>query len=378
MKNKKIVILALHLGAGGAEKAICNLANILCEENDVTIIATYKLNNLPAFEINPSVKIEYLLPNLKPNRKELKSAIKNAKLFTLAKVFFKSLKILYLRKKTMVEKIKKLDCDIIISTRILHNNWVSKYAKNGIIKIAEEHNSHNNNKKYIKKLVKSLKNIDYLMPTSKNLSEFYEGKIGNTKVKFIPNYIERKTDKTSNLDNKTIISVGRLEPVKGFDDLIDVFKIFQEKNSDWNLKIIGSGSQKEALQNKINSLNLQKKVLLLGELNTEKVEVEYINSSIYVMTSHSESLGLVLIEAASAGLPLFAFDSCDGPKEIIQSGENGYLIPNRDKKQMAEKIAKTIENKPEMQRLSNNAKKILEKYSKEKVQKEWSEFLENL
>ena len=96
------------------------------------------------------------------------------------------------------------------------------------------------------------------------------------------------------------------------------------------------------------------------------------------MTSHSESLGLVLIEAASAGLPLFAFDSCDGPKEIIQSGENGYLIPNRDKKQMAEKIAKTIENKQEMQRLSNNAKKILEKYSKEKVQKEWSEFLENL
>lgn len=378
MKNKKIVILALHLGAGGAEKAICNLANILCEENDVTIIATYKLNNLPAFEINPSVKIEYLLPNLKPNRKEIKSAIKNAKIFTLAKEFLKSLKILHLRKKTMIEKIKELDCDIIISTRILHNNWVSKYAKNGIIKIAEEHNSHNNNKKYIKKLVKSLKNIDYLMPTSKGLSDFYEGKIGNTKVKFIPNYIERKTDKTSNLDNKTIISVGRLEPVKGFDDLIDVFKIFQEKNSDWNLKIIGSGSQKEALQNKINSLNLQKKVLLLGELNTEKVEEEYINSSIYVMTSHSESLGLVLIEAASAGLPLFAFDSCDGPKEIIQSGENGYLIPNRDKKQMAEKIAKTVENKPEMQRLSNNAKKILEKYSKEKVQKEWSEFLENL
>lgn len=378
MKNKKIVILALHLGAGGAEKAICNLANILCEENDVTIIATYKLNNLPAFEINPSVKIEYLLPNLKPNRKELKSAIKNAKLFTLEKEFLKSLKILHLRKKTMIEKIKELDCDIIISTRILHNNWVSKYAKNGIIKIAEEHNSHNNNKKYIKKLVKSLKNIDYLMPTSKGLSDFYEGKIGNTKVKFIPNYIERKTDKTSNLENKTIISVGRLEPVKGFDDLIDVFEIFQEKNPDWNLKIIGSGSQKEALKNKINSLNLQNKVLLLGELNTEKVEEEYINSSIYVMTSHSESLGLVLIEAASAGLPLFAFDSCDGPKEIIQNGENGYLIPNRDKKQMAEKIAKTIENKQEMQRLSNNAKKILEKYSKEKVQKEWSEFLENL
>ena len=118
MKNKKIVILALHLGAGGAEKAICNLANILCEENDVTIIATYKLNNLPAFEINPSVKIEYLLPNLKPNRKEIKSAIKNAKIFTLAKESLKSLKILYLRKKTMVEKIKELYFDVIISTII--------------------------------------------------------------------------------------------------------------------------------------------------------------------------------------------------------------------------------------------------------------------
>ena len=90
----------------------------------------------------------------------------------------------------MVNAIKNLDCDIVISTRILHNNWVSKYAKSNIIKIAQEHNHHNNNVKYIKKLIRSLKNFDYFMPVSKELCDFYSKKISKPKVIYIPNFIE--------------------------------------------------------------------------------------------------------------------------------------------------------------------------------------------
>ena len=56
------------------------------------------------------------------------------------------------------------------------------------------------------------------------------------------------------------------------------------------------------------------------------------------MTSYSESFGLVLLEAASFGLPLIAFDSAEGAKEIIQNGQNGYLIQNRNKEDMSNKI----------------------------------------
>ncbi len=56
-------------------------------------------------------------------------------------------KILYLRKKLMIKAIKKCDSDIIISTRVLHSNWLSKYGRKDAIKIAQEHNHHNDNKK---------------------------------------------------------------------------------------------------------------------------------------------------------------------------------------------------------------------------------------
>lgn len=378
MKNRNIVILALHLGAGGAEKVICNVANILCKNNNVTIISTYKLSDKPAFEIDEKVKIEYLMTNLQPNKRQLKTALKHLHIIDFIKEAIHSMKILYLRKKLMIKKIKQIEADIIISTRILHNNWVGKYAKKGIIKIAQEHNYHNNNKKYIKKLIKSLKNIDYLMPTSKGLSNFYEGKIGKTKIKYIPNYVERKTDKVSELENKVIISVGRLEPVKGFPDLIDVFAIFQKDHPEWSLKIVGKGSQEELLRNKIRAMNLQDKVFLIGEKNTEELAEEYYNASLYVMTSYSESFGLVLLEAASFGLPLIAFDSAEGAKEIIQNGQNGYLIQNRNKEEMSNKIEEIIENREQMITLAKNAKNVLNVFSKENVEKEWKEFLESL
>ena len=378
MKNRNIVILALHLGAGGAEKVICNVANILCKNNNVTIISTYKLSDKPAFEIDEKVKIEYLMTNLQPNKRQLKTALKHLHIIDFIKEAIHSMKILYLRKKLMIKKIKQIEADIIISTRILHNNWVGKYAKKGIIKIAQEHNYHNNNKKYIKKLIKSLKNIDYLMPTSKGLSNFYEGRIEKTKIKYIPNYVERKTDKVSELKNKVIISVGRLEPVKGFPDLIDVFAIFQKDHPEWSLKIVGKGSQEELLRNKIRAMNLQDKVFLIGEKNTEELAEEYYNASLYVMTSYSESFGLVLLEAASFGLPLIAFDSAEGAKEIIQNGQNGYLIQNRNKEEMSNKIEEIIENREQMITLAKNAKNVLNVFSKENVEKEWKEFLESL
>ena len=78
--NKKIVFLVLHLGTGGAERVVCNLANLLSENNDIKIISTYKLNDTPSFHIDDKVKIEYLMEDLKPNKQELKDSLKRLNL----------------------------------------------------------------------------------------------------------------------------------------------------------------------------------------------------------------------------------------------------------------------------------------------------------
>lgn len=376
--NKKIVILALHLGTGGAEKVICNLANLLSEHNNVKIISTYKLNDTPSFYIDKKIEIEYLIENLKPNKQELKSSIKSFNIILALKEFAKSLKILYLRKYLMIKAIKSLDCDIVISTRILHNNWVGKYANKNIIKIAQEHNHHNNNQKYIKELINSLKSFDYFMPVSRELADFYESKVKNTKVIYIPNFIEKIPTEKSTLKNKQLISVGRLDKIKGFDDLIDIFNLFQQDHPDWILHIVGEGSERQNLQNKINELHLGKKIFLCGNRLSAELEKEYQNSSIYLMTSFSESFGLVLVEAASYGLPLIAFDSAQGAKEIIENNKNGFLIPNRDKKIFVQKINEIIENTEKEKSFSEDSLIIADKFSKEKISKEWNNFIDNI
>lgn len=376
--NKKIVILVLHLGTGGAERVVCNLANLLAKNNNVKIVSTYKLNENPVFDIDDRVKIEYLIEDLKPNKQELKNSLKRFNLILAFKEFVKSFKVLYLRKSLMIKAIKNLDCDIVISTRILHNNWVGKYSSDKIIKIAQEHNHHNNNQKYIKKVIKSLKNFDYFMPVSKELADFYKAKVKNTKVVYIPNFIERIPDKKSSLQNKQLISVGRLDKIKGFDDLIDIFNIFQETHPDWVLHIVGDGSERQNLQKKINELHLERRIFLCGNKLSNELEKEYINSSIYLMTSFSESFGLVLVEAASYGLPSIAFDSAQGAKEIIENNKNGFLIPNRNKNDFIKKINEIIENPEKQKSFSENSLITANKFSKDNISEIWNKFIDNI
>lgn len=376
--SKKIVILALHLGTGGAEKVICNLANLLIENNSVKIISTYKLNEKPAFKINDSVEIEYLIQDLKPNKQELKDSLKSFNLIRIFKELLTTFKVFYLRKSLMIKAIKNLDCDIVISTRILHSNWVRKYANKNIIKIAQEHNHHNNNKKYIRKVIKSVKDFNYFIPVSKELADFYTPKLENTKVLYIPNFIDNLPDKKCNLKSTQLISVGRLDKIKGFDDLIDIFSILHKKHPDLVLHIVGDGPQKQSLQNKINQLNLQDKIHLCGFKLSKDLEKEYLNSSIYLMTSFSESFGLVLVEAASYGLPLIAYDTAQGAKEIIQNNKNGFLISNRNKNKYINAITELIENSQMQKRFSEHSLVVANNFSKDKISEIWSKFIDNI
>jgi glycosyltransferase involved in cell wall biosynthesis len=373
---KKITIIALHLGYGGIEKAICSLANMLCDTYQIEIISTYKLYNKPVFDLNEKVKVTYLLEE-KPNKKELLSSIKEVNVFSLIKQIFISARILHLRKYKMIEAIKKIDSDIIISTRIMHNQWLSKYGKKNTIKIAWEHSHHNNNKKYIQKLMTSCSNIDYLIPVSKELTEFYSKIISSrTKCIYIPLALDSIPKKQSLLDEKQIISVGRLSKEKGFLDLIDIFKFVNQQRSDWKLNIVGDGLEKENIEDKIKNEHLENNVIMHGYQKKDKINDLLLNSSIYVMTSFTESFGLVLIEAMSYGIPCICFDSAQGALEIIDNNINGFIISNRDKMVMADKIIQLIDNVELRCDLGKKAKEKANLFNPENIKKEWFKLID--
>lgn len=377
---KKITILALHLGTGGIEKSIATLSNILVKRYEVEIIANYQIEEQPAFEIDKGVKIRYLMPpNVKPNAQEFKSAIKHLQLMRALKEGIKAVKILYLRRTLMIKEIKNLSCDIAISTRYLYNKMLGKYAKEPIVTIAQEHNN-NGDKNYVKKVVKSLKQIDYFMPVSKQLTKLYEEKLRGKKTKcvYIPHCLKNYPNTASTLQEKNIISIGRLSEEKGFLDLVDVFEIVSNKNPDWQLHIVGDGVKRQEIEKKIQEKGLETKISLLGFQTEEQITNLLLQSSIYVMTSFHESFGLVLIEAESFGIPLLAFDSAQGPKEIIENGKNGFLISNRNKEQMAEKISELITNEEIREKIGQVAREKSAQYKMENVENIWYELVENI
>jgi len=381
-KNKigKITIIVLHLGFGGVENAISSIANMLCEHYEVEIISTYKILEKPAFDLDKKIKVKYLIENLNPNKEQLKEAIRKKQIIESFRQAFISVKILFLKKYKLIKEIKKIDTDIIITTRDIHNKWVGKYAKKNIIKIAQEHNHHNNNKKYINKVLKSLKNIDYLIPVSQELTDFYKQVLKNkkTQVVYIPHALDIYPNESASLEFPNIISVGRLSKEKGFDDLIRVYKELYKKNKDLKLKIVGDGPEKELLNSIIIKENLSDNIELCGFRNKDEISRLMLQSSLYLMTSHTESFGLVLLEAESYGIPIIAFDSAQGANEIIENGKNGFLIKDRNMHEMAQKSLTLLNDFNLRKMIGKNGKEHAENYKKENIAKIWIDFIEKI
>lgn len=375
--KKKITILALHLNFGGVESSIASQANALCNDYEVEIVSIYKMSEQPVFKIDKKVKITYLT-DLKPNREEFKTALKNKKFITAFKEGLKSLKILYLKKHKMIEAIKNSDADILISSRVEIAELLSKHKKDNVITITEEHCHHNNNEKYINRLSNACKGIDYLVCVSKELTNFYKKHIPHTKPVYIPNGLDYTPTKLSKLNNKNLISVGRLSPEKGYLDLIDVFNELHKLDKEYHLDIVGDGNDRKAIENKIEELKLNKYITLHGFQKKDYINKLLSNASLYLMCSHEESFGIVLIEAGSFGVPQVAFDSAQGAHEIIENNRTGYLIKNRNKKEFATKAHELLTDRQKLKEYGSAAHDKSMQFSFENIKEEWLEFIKSL
>lgn len=376
---KKVVFLVLHLGYGGTERAVISEANLLSDFCDVEIISAYKLLKVPAFKVNSKVKITYLTEGVSPNKQQIKDAIKTLRPWWLLKELVKSAKILYLRTALMKKAVKNLDADIVISSRYLYHKLLTKNVKKDTVCIAQEHNHHNGNKRYIKKQVKAVRGMDFFMPVSKELTDFYSSKVkGKTVCKFIPHHLERFPNEISALTGKNIISVGRLSSEKAPDELIEVFRLVAANHPDWNLHIVGDGLLRPYLEQLTASYGLEGRVILHGTKSQKEIGKLMLDCSIYIMTSHTESFGLALLEAQSFGLPCVAFDSARGAKEIVTNGENGILIPSRSWDEMARAIDELISDPELACALGKCGRERSKNYSYDVVKKQWRDFILSL
>lgn len=373
---KNILFVVLHLGYGGVEQATINEANILSEHFNVSIVSTYKLLDKPAFRLNESVKVMYLLSG-KPNKNQIMSKLRHFRLLGLLSEIIKGIQILYCKKKSIIKYLNHTQYDFIISTRYYYDRILSREYNGNAVLLAREHRHHNNDGRYIKKLCNAVKDFDYFLPVSKESADFYRNELQGEKVKVccLPNFIESIPDRGPASKDKNLIAVGRLSVEKGFVEIIDIISDIKSEFPDVKFHLIGDGVERETIENRIEELHCQDNVILHGFQNREYINDRYEKSAIYLMTSFEEAFPIVLLEAQSYGLPCIAYDSAQGAREIIEDGISGYLINGRNRETFVEKIRLLLSDDVLYHTMSNAAYTNAKSYSKENIWRKWIEII---
>lgn len=167
-------------------------------------------------------------------------------------------------------------------------------------------------------------------------------------------------------DRRIILFVGRIEPLKGLDSLLNAIALLDRRGQD-DLHLMVIGGEPDAdpeeitvemnrLQEMTRELRLVDQVTFLGKRDQDVLQYFYSAAEIVVMPSHYESFGLVALEAMACGTPVVASET-GGLVYLVKDGETGLHVPTAEPQALADKLQHLLENEAELRRLGQQAAK---------------------
>jgi len=207
---------------------------------------------------------------------------------------------------------------------------------------------------------------DIVITPSKHLSKVVENwGVQPDKLMIIYNGTKIINDDILKTNQETInlITVGRLAPWKNIDTIIESVNLLKQYDIKFKLFIVGSGPLESELKKLVSDLNLSSEVNFTGQKKYTELTEYYKNSNIYIQASGYEGLPHVLLEAINYDLSIIS-TPIGGSNEILQDGENGYVLDlEKGKKPNIENlkniILETINKKELTENKKKNAKKLL-------------------
>lgn len=348
---------------GGIERALSNLANyFITQGHEIHYLTLFPFE--PFFKLDSRIKLSvppYSFPRHGRN------------IFQTLAYYFKMLSPFsgYFRK-----EIKKINPDTILS----FGDWFPHLIMLQLagLDIPFYYGNRSNPNIEYGMLASAIRNIAYwLTPPAGIIAQTKEAMdrkikiLGNKiPIKIIPNPV-RIINKQDVIKENWMVSIGRLHLEKGFVRVMQAFSIID--NNGWKLILAGGGVHEKEIKQKAQDLGISNKVVFLGKV----LDVEQLlsKSKIFILGSHKEGYPNALCEAMAAGLACISFDIVAGPKDIIQDGQNGFLIPDNDISLMANKMQLLIYNEVLRYKLGNNAKEILNTNSIDSLGNEFLNFI---
>lgn len=179
--------------------------------------------------------------------------------------------------------------------------------------------------------------------------------------------IERK-DTTNTL---TLLTVGRLIPRKGIDNIIKILPtIISQTSASIHLVIIGDGPEKQRLLQLAKLLKVEKQIYWGDTVDYQDLPTYYQQADIYISASHAEGMSCVVLEAMASGLPVIA-TKISGNNELIKNGVNGFLYPISDCDQLGKHAITLLNSDTLRYTMRINNLSCIQKYQWENIAKQY-------
>ena len=340
---------------GGTERMTAMLANALSETHRVFVVSLKSEDNHVFFSLADSVLHTVLPPAI--GKMGILSQVRQIHRFLLE---------------------QQIDCVINVDTGMSIYGIPAAWGTKAKVITWEHANYYNNwgsrTFPYIRRF--AARHSDAMVVLTGQDKRNYETHIpSNVPVYAIANPVQRH-EIHYDAASRTILSAGALLPIKGYDRAIEVAKRILPSRPAWKWVICGEGPEREHLECLIREAGLEKQVFLPGTVRD--MEAQYRSAAMVVMTSHMEGLPMVLLEAKSYGLPLVSFDIMTGPRDIIEDGVNGSLIPPDNVGVMAEKLSSLMDHEEFRVSFSAASQNGIENFEWKRVLGQWETLLVSL
>lgn len=361
--HKKVCIVSISLGKGGAERSAAMLSEMLHSEG---------------YEVHSAILTDEI-------HYPYKGALLNlGKLKTEGENFSGRFKrVLKLR-----SYLKQHNFDVIIDHRTKNNlyreQFYHKFIYKGFKKIYVVHSANPDLylTKHPKKFGQVYNQNTATVGVSKYISEEILPKFGVKNSITIPNAYDPNWSSSKGqipnelVGNKYILSYGRIDDaVKDFTFLLNAYTASMLWKEGVKLVILGDGPDKDALQQFTESLPSSEHILFLPHQTPFN---SIANAQFVTLTSRFEGFPMVLVESLSLGVPVVSLDIVSGPSEIVEHEQNGLLIQERNVSLFAEAMQRMSKDDILRKKCQEHAKASVAQFSKEVISKKWKKLVQDV
>ena len=356
----RITFVLHELPGGGTGRVVTYMANYWAEKGHEVTILTYNSNSCVSYPLHRSVRCISL------------GLVCVSKFWVEG--LFRNIKRIYHLRKAILSSNADYVISFICNTNI-HVLLATRFLSIPVL-ISERNNPERTKEKrniwsWQRRLFYPFAN--HLVVQNKEIKDWFRDY--SSSVKVIPNPVKitiESLEAPSEVllpSGKLLVAMGWLIRQKGFDTLIEVFSRLRRSGHNWKLVIIGGGPLEKELRSQAAALGIEKVVCFTGHVSNSLNILS--KCDLFVLSSRFEGFSNALLEAMACGLPVVSFDCCYSPRELIQHGVNGILVPEGDLVELESTLSQLMQDDEVRSDLASEAKKVVHKYAPEIIMKEW-------